>query len=180
MPNADHDPADNPSALTVGPIVAAPIEQAPAPPTDPVASLPLWQITYLAALQAGTTPRDAELAARVSTGTVVDHLTKSPRFADAHARVVAGLAVLGRDHARALAAAGAPHLVGHFTRQATDPTVLPQVQQGAGRLVLDAAGVTGPTSQAQPGGVTALQINLVVVTADEVRARRAAQPPPTE
>ena len=148
------------------------------PAQDPpdLTGFPLWQLKYLAALQAGATDSEALETANVSEGTINRYLAgdrASPAFARALARVVEGVQVLGVPQARALAQADMPNLVGHWAHKARHAEY-DRDQVAFGRLVADVAGATDRTASASASPV---QIQIVVVGADEVRARKAPPSP---
>ena len=125
---------------------------APLPPVD-ISHFPPWQRHIISLVQRGVKLYDAAQRSNVSLDTVSRYAENS-EFGRALADADAGVVVLGPDHVRQLAIAHAYHLVDHFSQQATDATVRPRDQQGAGRIVLEGAGVLGH------GPGTAIQINV--------------------
>lgn len=121
-----------------------------------VASLPLWQRRYLAALQGNLSTIEALKRANVTQATISDWTTPGARrydpvFARAESLVASGVALLDVGATRDLAIAYAASMIEDAVEESRDSSVRPSDRVANRRLVTDAAGVTGRSPQVNIG-----------------------------
>ena len=116
------------------------------PPPSPFDSLPRWQRRLVWLVNGGAKLYDACVIVGCSMDSAARYADASPAFAQALKDAELKNAIAGPNVAeiKEIAIAHAGRIVEHMGAQATDPAVKHRDQQGAGRLVLESAGVIGP------------------------------------
>ena len=140
-----------------------------------LASLPLWQRRILALVQNGIHLYQAAAFIRTSPASVKSAAIPGSPFALALAQAEAGVAIIGRDDARALAIARGGEVVETWAYLLRDKMVAPRDRIQAGRQIAEAAGLVGQPATINVG----VQINQASVEERRRLNQRRHQPSTT-
>jgi hypothetical protein len=134
-----------------------------------IAALPLWQRSYLGAISAGLSERQAlATAGNVSQDTINRYCETSPAFGDARAQVLNSVAVITRDELRSRAVAYSSVVIDDAFSESRNPDLRPGDRLGNRKFLGEAAGIIGGTGRGTSGGVT-LNAAAIIVLLQEQR-----------